>query len=49
MLTAMLKNPGARFNLERQVMTFLAANPSYHGLSLDLEELPDDAQAAITP
>ena len=43
--TAMLKDPGARFNLERQVMTFLAANPSYHGLSLDLEDLPDDAQA----
>jgi cellulose synthase/poly-beta-1,6-N-acetylglucosamine synthase-like glycosyltransferase/peptidoglycan/xylan/chitin deacetylase (PgdA/CDA1 family)/spore germination protein YaaH len=43
--TAMLKNPGARFNLERQVMTFLAANPSYRGLSLDLEDLPDDAQA----
>ena len=23
--------------------TFLAANPSYRGLSLDLEDLPDDA------
>ena len=42
--TAMVKNPAARFNLERQVMTFLAANPSYRGLSLDLEDLPDDAQ-----
>jgi peptidoglycan-N-acetylglucosamine deacetylase len=40
---AMVKDPAARANLERQVMTFLAANPSYHGLNLDLEELPDDA------
>jgi peptidoglycan-N-acetylglucosamine deacetylase len=40
---AMVKNPAARANLERQVMTFLAANPSYHGVNLDLEELPDDA------
>jgi peptidoglycan-N-acetylglucosamine deacetylase len=43
--TAMVKDPAARSNLERQVMTFLAANPSYRGLSLDLEDLPDDAQA----
>ena len=40
---AMVKNPAARANLERQLMTFLAANPTYHGLNLDLEELPDDA------
>jgi peptidoglycan-N-acetylglucosamine deacetylase len=40
---AMLKNPAARSNLERQLATFLAANPSYRGLSLDLEDLPDDA------
>ncbi len=40
---AMVKNPAARANLEQQLMTFLAANPSYHGLNLDLEELPDDA------
>jgi cellulose synthase/poly-beta-1,6-N-acetylglucosamine synthase-like glycosyltransferase/peptidoglycan/xylan/chitin deacetylase (PgdA/CDA1 family)/spore germination protein YaaH len=39
----MVKNPAARFNLERQVLTFLAANPTYRGLSLDLEDLPDDA------
>jgi cellulose synthase/poly-beta-1,6-N-acetylglucosamine synthase-like glycosyltransferase/peptidoglycan/xylan/chitin deacetylase (PgdA/CDA1 family)/spore germination protein YaaH len=43
--TAMVKDPAARLNLERQIMTFLAANPGYHGLSLDLEDLPDDAQA----
>jgi peptidoglycan-N-acetylglucosamine deacetylase len=43
--TAMVKDPAARLNLERQIMTFLAANPSYHGISLDLEDLPDDALA----
>ncbi len=42
-VVAMLQNPAARSNLEHQVMTFLAANPGYHGLSLDLEDLPDDA------
>jgi peptidoglycan-N-acetylglucosamine deacetylase len=40
---AMLGNPAARANLERQLATFLAANPSYRGLNLDLEDLPDDA------
>ena len=34
-------------NLERQLVTFLAANPSYRGLNLDLEDLPDDAQAGL--
>src|ERR1700678_3591531 len=42
-VVAMLKNPAARSNLERQLGTFLAANPNYRGLSLDLEDLPDDA------
>ncbi len=42
----MLNNPAARQNLERQLAQFFAANPSYHGLSLDLENLPDDALAA---
>jgi cellulose synthase/poly-beta-1,6-N-acetylglucosamine synthase-like glycosyltransferase/peptidoglycan/xylan/chitin deacetylase (PgdA/CDA1 family)/spore germination protein YaaH len=42
-VVAMLKNPAARSNLERQLGTFFAANPSYRGLSLDLEDLPDDA------
>ncbi len=40
---AMLQNPAARQNLERQLSKFFAANPSYRGLSLDLENLPDDA------
>src|SRR3984957_16943306 len=43
-VAAMLKDPAARKNLERQLGMFLAANPSYHGISLDFEELPDDAQ-----
>jgi peptidoglycan-N-acetylglucosamine deacetylase len=43
-VAAMLKDPAARKNLERQLGVFLAANPSYRGLSLDLEDLPDDAQ-----
>ncbi len=42
---AMLNNPVARNNLERQLATFLAANPSYRGLNMDLEDLPDDAIA----
>jgi peptidoglycan-N-acetylglucosamine deacetylase len=42
-VVAMLKDPAARANLERQLAIFLAANPNYHGLSLDLEDLPDDA------
>src|ERR1700734_206917 len=44
-VVAMLKNPAARSHLEQQLGKFLAANPSYRGLSLDLEDLPDDAQA----
>jgi spore germination protein YaaH len=44
-VVAMLKNPAARSNLERQLGTFFAANPSYRGLSLDFEDLPDGAQA----
>ena len=39
----MLKDPAARSNLEQQLARFLAANQSYRGLSLDLEDLPDDA------
>jgi peptidoglycan-N-acetylglucosamine deacetylase len=39
----MLNNPAARRNLEEQLDKFLAAKPSYRGISLDLEELPDDS------
>ncbi|HEV2276077.1 MAG TPA: glycosyl hydrolase family 18 protein, partial [Acidobacteriaceae bacterium] len=44
-VSAMLKNPQARQNLEQQLDKFFAANPGYRGLSLDLEELPDDSLA----
>jgi len=43
-VAGMLKDPAARSKLEHQLATFLAANPSYRGISLDLEDLPDDAQ-----
>ncbi|HEX3471144.1 MAG TPA: polysaccharide deacetylase family protein, partial [Silvibacterium sp.] len=41
----MLKDPGARHSLRVQLDAFLAANPSYHGISLDFEEVPDNAAA----
>lgn len=37
-------DPDARANMERQLDKFLAANPSYRGISLDFEDVPDDAQ-----
>jgi cellulose synthase/poly-beta-1,6-N-acetylglucosamine synthase-like glycosyltransferase/peptidoglycan/xylan/chitin deacetylase (PgdA/CDA1 family)/spore germination protein YaaH len=40
----MLMNPQARLNLRTQMDKFLAANPSYRGLSLDFEEIPDEAK-----
>ena len=39
-----LTNPTARTNFVQQIHTFLAANPSYRGLSLDFEEVPTSAQ-----
>ncbi len=39
-----LSSPDARANFLRQVDTFLAANPTYRGLSLDFEEIPTAAQ-----
>ena len=39
-----LNSPEARANLIGQIDRFLAANPDYHGLSMDLEEIPNDAQ-----
>ena len=39
-----LKNPDARARFLDQLDQFLAANPDYHGLSMDFEEIPDDAQ-----
>src|SRR5215468_2941848 len=39
-----LKSDTARTNFVHQIDRFLAANPSYRGLSLDFEEIPSDAQ-----
>jgi cellulose synthase/poly-beta-1,6-N-acetylglucosamine synthase-like glycosyltransferase/peptidoglycan/xylan/chitin deacetylase (PgdA/CDA1 family)/spore germination protein YaaH len=39
-----LSNPQARANFVSQIHHFLASNPSYRGLSLDLEEIPTEAQ-----
>ena len=41
---ALLSNPAARANLIQQLDRFFAANPDYHGLSMDFEEIPDTAQ-----
>lgn len=41
-----LLNPAARATFEKEVFVFLAANPRYHGLSLDFEAIPSDAQPA---
>jgi cellulose synthase/poly-beta-1,6-N-acetylglucosamine synthase-like glycosyltransferase/peptidoglycan/xylan/chitin deacetylase (PgdA/CDA1 family)/spore germination protein YaaH len=39
-----LSNEASRANFVKQIDTFLAANPSYRGLSLDFEEIPTSAQ-----
>ncbi len=41
-----LLNPAARATFEQQVMALLAANPRYHGISLDFEAIPSVAQPA---
>ena len=41
---AFLKNPQARSNFTQQMLAFLAANPRYRGLSMDIEAIPTDAQ-----
>ncbi len=41
-----LLNPTARATFERQALALLAANPRYHGLSLDFEAIPSNAQPA---
>ena len=40
---AILVDPGKRQALLQQIMTFFAGMPAYHGLSLDFENLPDNA------
>ncbi len=39
-----LSNPAARTNFVSQLDKFLAANPTYRGLSMDFEEIPTSAQ-----
>jgi cellulose synthase/poly-beta-1,6-N-acetylglucosamine synthase-like glycosyltransferase/peptidoglycan/xylan/chitin deacetylase (PgdA/CDA1 family)/spore germination protein YaaH len=39
-----LTNPTSRANFLQQIDQFLAANPSYRGISLDFEEIPTEAQ-----
>ncbi len=39
-----LKDPGARANFIAQTMRLLGSNSRYHGLSLDFEDIPSDAQ-----
>ena len=39
-----LTNPTARAHFIQQMDRFLAANPSYRGISLDFEEIPSEAQ-----
>ena len=41
---ALMKNPQATENLRQQIDAFLAGSPQYHGIALDLEEMPDDAE-----
>lgn len=43
-----LQNTTSRQNLFQQLMQFLNANPQYHGLSLDFEEIPTEAQPAYS-
>jgi cellulose synthase/poly-beta-1,6-N-acetylglucosamine synthase-like glycosyltransferase/peptidoglycan/xylan/chitin deacetylase (PgdA/CDA1 family)/spore germination protein YaaH len=42
-----LKNEQSRANFVRQIDVFLAANPSYRGISLDFEDIPTDAQPGL--
>ncbi|HZY72378.1 MAG TPA: polysaccharide deacetylase family protein, partial [Edaphobacter sp.] len=39
-----LENDTARATFLTQIDAFLAANPAYHGISLDFEEIPSNAQ-----
>jgi peptidoglycan-N-acetylglucosamine deacetylase len=45
---SLLANPQNRAALRAQILRFLSAFPSYHGISLDFENLPDDATPAYT-
>jgi cellulose synthase/poly-beta-1,6-N-acetylglucosamine synthase-like glycosyltransferase/peptidoglycan/xylan/chitin deacetylase (PgdA/CDA1 family)/spore germination protein YaaH len=41
-----LRNPASQAKFEKEVLTLLESNPHYHGLSLDFEAIPSDAQPA---
>jgi cellulose synthase/poly-beta-1,6-N-acetylglucosamine synthase-like glycosyltransferase/peptidoglycan/xylan/chitin deacetylase (PgdA/CDA1 family)/spore germination protein YaaH len=41
---AFLQDDNARATFVSQVHQFLAANPHYHGVTLDFEDIPDEAQ-----
>jgi spore germination protein YaaH len=41
-----LKDAGKRAALRQQIVRFFTAYPTYRGLSLDFESLPDDADPA---
>jgi len=43
---ALLGNPANRTALRQQIVSFLTAFPAYRGLSLDFENLPDEATPA---
>ena len=45
---ALMKNPQAAENLRQQINAFLAGSPNYHGIALDFEEMPDDAEDAVS-
>ncbi len=42
----LLKSRQATESLRQQIDAFLAGSPQYHGIALDLEEVPDDAEDA---
>jgi cellulose synthase/poly-beta-1,6-N-acetylglucosamine synthase-like glycosyltransferase/peptidoglycan/xylan/chitin deacetylase (PgdA/CDA1 family)/spore germination protein YaaH len=42
----LLKNHEATEHLRQQIDAFLAGSPQYHGIALDLEQVPDDAEDA---
>ena len=46
-IAAFLADDAARTSFVQQVHTFLAANPTYRGLSLDFEEIPTASQPAF--
>ncbi len=43
---AVLMDPVKRQHLHDQILQFFAGMPAYHGLSLDIENLPDEADAS---